>query len=181
MRQVWKLAITLIGAALLLTACLGPGTYQVSPTLQNGRAAIGLWHTVGGDGCYWERLAGFSGSLDDILANDFSPGGPRYVEVRSGDAGFRTSGCYPWVQAGGPLDHRPVLPSTFTDGDYLVGIEISAGRFQASDPDCYWERVSSFDGDFSSIITNGLSTIVDVSSSDYGLSTSGCGTWTKIG
>ena len=71
--------------------------------------------------------------------------------------------------------------NTFTDGDYLVGVELPTGTFQASNPGCYWARVSAFDGTLGSIIANSHSTIVTVSQGDYGLSTSGCGTWTKIG
>ena len=90
---------------------------------------------------------------------------------------------WPSDQAGGPLDHRNVLGATFGDGDYLGGVELAAGTYQASDPtDCYWARVTSFDGETSSIIANSLgSGIVAVSPGDYGLSTDGCGTWTKIG
>ncbi|WP_197522643.1 hypothetical protein, partial [Occultella aeris] len=35
---------------------VAPGTYRAS---------------TGADSCYWERLAGFSGEFDDIIANDF--------------------------------------------------------------------------------------------------------------
>lgn len=182
MRRAFLIIVTL-AVAILLAGCLGNGTYQVTPTLRNGTVSVGLWHSEGGDGCYWERLSGFGGSFEEIIANNFSAGGPQYVEIKSTDAGFKTSGCEPWHQAGGPLDVLHVITTTFQDGQYLTGKELPAGTYQASDKgDCYWERVSSFDGAFASIIANDLGGgLVTVQPGDYGLSTSGCGTWTKIG
>ena len=155
----------------------------MTPALQNGTAAVGLWHSAGGDGCYWARLSGFGGTLDEIIANSFSVSGPQYVEIKSTDVGFKTSGCFPWYQSGSAVDRLNVITTTFGDGQYLAGKELPAGTYQASDKaDCYWARVSSFDGEFASIIANDLGGgIVTVQPSDYGLSTSGCGTWAKIG
>jgi hypothetical protein len=183
MRRLVKTFGLAVITAIVLAGCLGPGTYQVSPTLEGGKAAVGLWHTFGGDGCYWERTSGFGGTIDEIIANNFSGGGPRYVEIKSGDVGFHTSGCLPWVQADGPLDKHPVLGASFGDGDYRAGVELAAGTYHASTPgDCYWERVTSFGGQFSDIVANDFGGgLVTVSPGDYGLSTSGCGTWTLVG
>jgi len=184
MRRIWAAAV--VFGALLLTGCLAEGTYTVTPTLQNGSASVGLWHTFGGDGCYWERLRGFSGALDDIIANDLSAAGPRYVEIKAGDAGFRTSSCLPWVQADGPLDRKFGLTSSnqqFGDGDFRVGSEMPAGRYQASTPaDCYWARLSGFGGELADVVANANGqAIVDIAPSDVGFTSSRCGIWTKIG
>ena len=66
----------------------GDGTYRVGTEIRPG-----LYKATGtGSGCYWERLSGFSGSFDDVTANHF--GAARtYVQILSGDAGFKTSGC----------------------------------------------------------------------------------------
>jgi hypothetical protein len=58
-----------------------PGTYRSDGTT---------------DSCYWARLSGFSGDIDDIITNDFSMGGRRTVVVRASDVGFETSGCGSW-------------------------------------------------------------------------------------
>ena len=49
------------------TAPLVGGTYFVGSDI-----APGTWRSSGGTGCYWARLSGFSGTSDDIIANDFT-------------------------------------------------------------------------------------------------------------
>jgi len=49
--------------------------------------------------CYWERLKGFSGQFDDIIANG-NPTGPARVAIARTDKGFKTSGCDPWRKVG---------------------------------------------------------------------------------
>lgn len=185
MRSTWKVIGTVTIAGAMLTGCLTPGDHVVTSTLQNNSATPGLWHTFGGDSCYWERLRGFSGETSDIIANDISDGGPRYVEIKAGDAGFNSSNCVPWVQADGPFDRTlgATAAGQFGQGDYRVGHDVPAGTYQATDPtDCYWERVTSFGGETSDIIANGIGGgIVTIAPSDVGFRTSNCGTWTKIG
>ncbi len=55
----------------------------------------GKWKSSGGDLCYWARLKSFSGTLGSILAND-ARHGRAIVTIRSGDKGFKTSGCGTW-------------------------------------------------------------------------------------
>lgn len=69
----------------------GDGFYRVGEEM-----APGTWQASAGDTCYWERLGGFTGELEDINAN----GNPRdtvIVEVQEGDVGFHTSGCGTWI------------------------------------------------------------------------------------
>ncbi len=58
----------------------------------------GVYQVNAGDGCYWERVSSFDGSLRSIIANDFvSGGGPQLVEVHAGDVGFYTDDdCGAW-------------------------------------------------------------------------------------
>jgi hypothetical protein len=186
-----RVLIGVAAVALLASGCLREGTYQVTPVLQNGTASPGLWHSLGGDGCYWERLSGFSGDVNDIIANDFSSGGPRWVEIKSGDAGFSTSGCYPFVLEPGPYARPFATPgSPFDQGQFKIGYEVAPGTYSAPGAapgsGCYWERESGFGGTFDEIIANDFtfgsgSQVVTIDASDVGFSSSGCGTWTKIG
>lgn len=52
----------------------------------------GRYRASGGNSCYWERLAGFSGEFGDIITNGVGDG-QVIVEINPGDAGFHTSGC----------------------------------------------------------------------------------------
>jgi len=67
---------------------IGEGSWTVGEQIVLGRYA------APGDpsGCYWERVSGFSGELDDILANDFTTQ-PVIVDIAPTDEGFTNSGC----------------------------------------------------------------------------------------
>jgi hypothetical protein len=70
------------------------GTWLVSDEVSPG-----TYSAPGSDECYWERLSGFSGELDDIIANDFGSG-KQLVTIESTDAGFHTANCGEWTQTG---------------------------------------------------------------------------------
>ncbi|HXG88269.1 MAG TPA: fibronectin type III domain-containing protein [Vicinamibacterales bacterium] len=60
-----------------------PGTYQVAAK----------------SGCYWERLRGFSGTFNDIIANKFvSTASPQLVTIMSTDVGFNNDDCGTWTR-----------------------------------------------------------------------------------
>ena len=65
------------------------GTHLIGKDIQPG-----LYHTRS-LGCYWERLSGLSGSLDDILANE-NTSGPSYVEISPTDYAFKSVSCGTW-------------------------------------------------------------------------------------
>lgn len=69
------------------------GTYIVGTDL-----AAGTWKSSGGDACYWARLSGFAGSLNQIIANNNVFGKSTLVTIRSTDKGFETSGCGTWAR-----------------------------------------------------------------------------------
>jgi hypothetical protein len=56
----------------------------------------GTYETPGGDSCYWERLSGLSGDLDDVIANDL-PSGQALVEIADDDVAFNSTGCGDWL------------------------------------------------------------------------------------
>lgn len=82
-----------LGAASALPTSFGDGTYIVGSDI-----APGTYRAPGGDSCYWARLSGFDGTIDDILANNDGQTRPT-VTISASDAGFETSGCGTWTQA----------------------------------------------------------------------------------
>ncbi len=60
----------------------------------------GTYRSNGRDFCYWARLKGFGGDLDDIIANDIREGSS-VVTIRSTDEGFASSGCGTWTRSDG--------------------------------------------------------------------------------
>ena len=78
------------GTALV---AFGPGTFAVGTQVAPGR-----WRSDGGDLCYWERLGGLGGGLDELVASAGVPG-PTEVVVAPTDAAFRSFGCGTWRPA----------------------------------------------------------------------------------
>jgi hypothetical protein len=88
---VWTSDLSPIRASA--TAPLSNGTYFVG-----SEVAPGTWHNSdSSNGCYWERLSGFSGELGDIIANEFTFS-PTIVTIGSGDVGFKTEDCGVWTR-----------------------------------------------------------------------------------
>ncbi|HEU5112250.1 MAG TPA: hypothetical protein VFU96_02965, partial [Acidimicrobiia bacterium] len=58
----------------------------------------GTYQTPGGEGCYWERLSGVSGTFEDIIANG-TPAGQAVVEIDPSDIAFNSFGCGEWAPA----------------------------------------------------------------------------------
>jgi len=65
----------------------GDGCYIVGVDIEPGRYRS----KTGAD--YWARLKGFSGELDDIIANDAMVEGTVVVEIKESDVGFQTRGA----------------------------------------------------------------------------------------
>ena len=128
-------------------------------------------------GCYWERLSGLSGDLDDILANANTTG-RGIAEVLPTDVAFHTT-CGPWREW-----VAPSLPVTeFGEGDWSVGHDIKPGVYRSQGNSfCYWERSSGFTHAFGEIKANNNvegDAVVEISASDVRFTSSGCNTWTK--
>ena len=103
------------------TSITGDGTYRVGVDIQPG-----VYRTQGGSGCYWERLAGFSGSLSDVIANNFGAG-PQVVQIAATDAAFKTAGCSTWSLAsaagGAPAAPAPAMPAPSSSGTLPPGAQ----------------------------------------------------------
>jgi hypothetical protein len=81
-----------------LQTAIRPGMWLVG---QQVRA--GTYSSAGAAGCYWERLADFTGAASAVVARGLSShSGTEYVTIFPSDAGFRTdAACGTW---------RPVAP-----------------------------------------------------------------------
>ena len=69
----------------------GDGTHIVGADIR-----AGTYRNTGGEFCYWERLSGFSGDFDEILANGTLEGVSGVVTVKASDRGFSSQGCGRW-------------------------------------------------------------------------------------
>lgn len=144
------------------------GVYEVGVNIQPG-----VYRLFAPNGCYWARLAGFTGGFDDIIANG-NYSGYFIVEVRPRDAGFEM-GCdavevdaFADVAGEGWMESGSVIPA----GVYEVGLDIQPGVHRFSAPDsCYWARLAGFTGGFEDLAANGNHSgyfIVEVGPSDTG-------------
>jgi hypothetical protein len=72
----------------------GQGTFIVGTDM-----APGTYRSSLHDSCYWARLSGFGGTLNEIKANDFlTGGGHAIVSIKSTDRGFQSSRCGTWTK-----------------------------------------------------------------------------------
>lgn len=158
-----------------------PGTHTVGTDIVPGR-----YFTDPGLGCYWERLSGFGGTLNDVIANDFVGfDAPQLiVDILGSDRGFSSdSDCRTWS-----MSPRAAPSSGITPGTWLVNAQIAPGTYRiTAAPGCYWERLRNFEGRIASIIANdfvagGGPVIVSISPSDVGFhADDDCGTqWTQV-
>lgn len=149
-----------------------PGTHLVGEDIQPGlfRGETG---TGSFDSCYWERLSDLSGDFDAIIANGNGMG-TFYVEVVEGDEALNTDCVLTYLEA--LPEPAAELPTQIGPGDYLVRIDMQAGRYRGETSgegldSCYWERRSNFRGGFDGILANGNGEgqfFVDVQPGDFG-------------
>jgi hypothetical protein len=180
-RQAMAAFLHRLDAKLTLRAgyvVFGSGTHRVGTDIPAGtyrtRHASEL--------CYWERLSGFSGSVDDIIADD-AAGGPAVVTISKSDAGFKTDSCAMWTSNLSRLSASRT--KRIGDGTWIVGTDLKPGEWRTTGgDDCYWERDSNFSGSFDAIIANDSPTgpaVVDIEKADKAFRSDGCGTWKRIG
>jgi hypothetical protein len=153
----------------------GDGTYTVGKDFK-----AGTYRAPGpGSNCYWERLKGFGGSLDDIIANN-NTGDPSVETIEPTDKAFQTRGCGTWTS---DLSQITKSKTSFGPGTYIVGTDIDPGTYSAPGGDtCYWARLSGFGGTTSDILANANPTgsvVVTIAASDKGFESTGCGIFTK--
>jgi hypothetical protein len=146
---------------------------DIDPGIYTGMAGEGLLAS-----CYWERLSGLSGTLDDIIANDNS-NGLYYIEVKDTDVALGTEcGLIQLEHAQLPADSNP---AQIGPGTYLIGRDIQPGRYRGQAgtdflESCYWARLSDVSGELNGLLANDNATgqyFVEVAGTDFALTT-GC-------
>jgi hypothetical protein len=75
---------------------IGQGTHIVGTDIEPGTYRA----EVDSSGCYWARLSGLSGELDDIITNKFVGEGSTTVTIAATDEAFETNGCTTWEKVG---------------------------------------------------------------------------------
>ena len=163
-------------------ASIKPGTYTVNGQIAPGRYTM----PAAKNGCYWERLSGFSGTLDDIIVNDFQAfNGVAIIDIAGSDAGFDFDG-----DCGNMRLYTPpaALTPFFAAGAFIVGQDIPAGTYTSTAvAGCYWERNSGMGGSLDDVnandyVSTGGQQIVTIQPSDVGFhSNDKCGTWVLNG
>lgn len=154
----------------------GDGTYRIGSDMPAGTYRSSAKSNL----CYWARLSGFGGGLENIIGNGNRS--PEIVAIAASDAGFETRGCGDWT----PVETTyPAAPAaSFTDGTFVVGKDIAPSTYRAdggaatsaTGRACRTFRRPARRG----VIANGNSpTVVTIKASDKGFTASGCGTWTK--
>jgi len=151
------------------------GTYTVGKDIQPGTYRT----KTASSGCYYVRLSGFGGTLQEIIGNSITDF-PSIVTIAATDKGFQSTNCGTWTQ---DLSQITKSKTTFSDGMYIVGTDIQAGTYKSSGQNgCYYERLSNFnDAGTSGVISNAITdtaAIVTISATDAGFKSSNCGTWT---
>lgn len=179
-RVVAMLCVAL-AVAVFASACVRPGTWPIGSPGAGG-ALPGIYRTLGGGGCYWERRRDLSGDFSAIIANGFSSWEPQYVEVKASDAGFSTNGCINWWRyPDGPFAMPLATPGQpFGTGMFMINYEVAPGTYMADGTNCYWSRLRDFSGESTGLITNELSSgkqIVTIAPTDIGFNSSRCGRW----
>ena len=154
-----------------------PGSFRDGSFVVGTDLSPGTYRTrKGGRGCYWARLAGFSGELGEVLAND-NETGPVIITIGKSDKGFESKRCGLWVTDFSAITDGPSAP--FGDGMYIVGTDIAPGTWRSDAPQgCYWARLRGFSGQMGDLIANGNG-IVTIAPSDKGFRSKRCGTWSK--
>jgi hypothetical protein len=158
----------------------GPGQHRVGTSIAAGR-----YFSDPGSGCYWERQSGFSGTLSDVIANDFiGYNAMQYiVDILASDVAFDgDADCGNWYNT-----PRQPAQSGIPPGVWLVGAQLAPGLYEVNaGAGCYWERLRHFthrgiDGVIANdFVADGGRRIVEVRSSDAGFLNDGdCGTWTR--
>ena len=151
----------------------GPGTHVVGEDVQPGVYETGI--VEGLRSCYWERLSGLSGQLEDIIANG-NVANHDVVEIMEGDAGFGTD-CDAWYR----LTERDPLLTEIPEGKWVLGSHITPGTYEAAGGDtCYWERLSGLSGTSDDIIANELPSgqaVVEIADEDVAFNSTECGEW----
>ena len=140
--------------------------FDIAPGLYRGEVPEDAF------GCTWKRLSSFRGDFDSTIESDLVTAGQYYIEVVDSD--YAAESTCP-VVAFSTETATPVEDDDIKLGAYIVGFDIAPGLYRGEVPEdafgCTWKRLSSFRGDFDSIIESDLVTAgqyyIEVLDSDY--------------
>ncbi|MCD2187786.1 hypothetical protein [Actinomycetospora soli] len=172
--------VALIGAVLALIPIIGIVSWVLSPVglvLSIAGLVAATRHGVGRGLAIAGAVLGAVGLLICLIW-------VAAIGSAASTAPSYSSGTYSASSGSSGSSSAASLPAgTYGAGTYAVGSEIQAGTYRTSGANwCYWARLSSADGELSSINANdnvdGSSTMV-VKASDKYIEFSGDCTWTK--
>jgi hypothetical protein len=75
----------------------GSGSFGNGTFIVGTDVAPGTYRSAESKGCYYARLSGFSGSLDEIIANA-NTDAAAIVTIAADDKGFKSMGCGTWTK-----------------------------------------------------------------------------------
>jgi hypothetical protein len=154
----------------------GNGTFVVGKDIKPGTYRT----RHDSDGCYFARLKGFGGTVEDIIANE-NTDARAVVTIAATDKGFQSENCDQWSS---DLSAITTSKTSFGDGDFIVGTDMVAGTYRNDGTSgCYYARLRGFGHTLDDIIANNntdTQAIVTIATSDKGFESQNCGTWTKI-
>jgi len=76
-------------------AAIKDGTYRVGVDIEPG-----TYRSTSTASCYWARLRDFTGTGNDVIANEFVMSGLAVVTIQPGDVGFKSQKCGRWERIG---------------------------------------------------------------------------------
>jgi len=108
MKKVLFIVLTaVIGlVGLLASACFGDGIFRVGVDIQPGTYR----NSDSSDCCYWERLSGLDGTLEEIIANNFTCD-LDVVTISPTDVAFSSIRCGVWTLVA-PVEPAPTVVPT---------------------------------------------------------------------
>lgn len=173
-------------AGQTIHVAIGPRTvFGAGQYLVNTDIVANRYYADTSYGCYFERLRGLSGSLGDIIANEFIgfDAGQWIVDIKAADKAFSTDAdCGTWYDS-----PRKPAQASITAGMWLVGAQIPPGTYRADvSYGCYWERLGNFSGELGGILSNDFVSsasqrLVTIRATDIGFrSDVECNTWTRV-
>ena len=130
--------------------------------------------------CLWFVVSDFEHHTNAEQLLTWWKVGQPVVKLTSDDVGFYSIRCGNWQRRETGSDQEPA--SQFSDGSYLVNIDITTGTYVSDSNDnyCNWFRTAPF-GDSIADNTGGYAStgrqIIEILDSDTGFYSEGCGTW----
>jgi hypothetical protein len=163
---------------------VGDGQWEVGTEIQPGTYVTTADSILG---CYVERLSGFSGEFEDIIANTFIADDARgRFTIAEDDAGVEFSGGCDWVPATEATLAAP--GDEVGPGFWEVGTEVRPGTYvtQAEEgilDGCYVARLAGFSLEVDDVLANefiegGAQGRIEIADSDAGVEFSGDCVWT---